>query len=325
MSFYSSEANKDGDGSAEANKDGDGSTVVVELYQKMLKSVEARTMPPNAWLWSLIGNCSSREDINLLFQILQKLRVFRLSNLRIMDNFNDHLCMKVSEACARANAIDYGMKALWKHNIYGLTPSIASAHYLLLHAKKNNDIKLMERIMQVLRRNSLPLQPGTADIVFSTCFNANNWDLLSKFSKLFLKAGVKLRLTTFDVWMEFAAKIGDAQSMWKIQKLRSKSTQKLTLASAFSCAKAYLVEHNPKSAAAIIHLLYQELPDKKKPGIKDELQKLISQWPDELMKMQKEEDREAFAEALRSDISLMVTSLMDLGMAVNVNSEELTC
>lgn len=25
-----------------------------------------------------------------------------------------------------------GLKALWKHNIYGLTPSIASAHYLLV-------------------------------------------------------------------------------------------------------------------------------------------------------------------------------------------------
>ena len=42
----------------------------------MLKSVEAQTMPPNAWLWSMISSCSSEEDIKLLFQILQKLRVF---------------------------------------------------------------------------------------------------------------------------------------------------------------------------------------------------------------------------------------------------------
>ena len=42
----------------------------------MLKSVEAETMPPNAWLWSMISSCSNKEDIKLLFQILQKLRVF---------------------------------------------------------------------------------------------------------------------------------------------------------------------------------------------------------------------------------------------------------
>lgn len=50
--------------------------LVVELYQKMLKSLEARTMPPNAWLWSLIASCSNREDIKLLFEMLQKLRIF---------------------------------------------------------------------------------------------------------------------------------------------------------------------------------------------------------------------------------------------------------
>jgi hypothetical protein len=49
---------------------------VEEQYQKMLKSVEAETMPPNAWLWSMISSCSNQEDIKLLFQILQKLRVF---------------------------------------------------------------------------------------------------------------------------------------------------------------------------------------------------------------------------------------------------------
>jgi hypothetical protein len=49
---------------------------VEEQYQKMLKSVEAETMPPNAWLWSMISSCSNKEDIKLLFQILQKLRVF---------------------------------------------------------------------------------------------------------------------------------------------------------------------------------------------------------------------------------------------------------
>jgi len=76
------------------------------------------------------------------------------------------------------------------------------------HAKELNDTKLMESIMQVLRRNSLPLQPGTADIVFSICYNADRWDLLSKYAERFVKAGVKLHRTVFDIWMEFAAKVG---------------------------------------------------------------------------------------------------------------------
>ncbi|ONK67148.1 uncharacterized protein A4U43_C06F16470, partial [Asparagus officinalis] len=212
--------------------------IVMDLYQKMLKSVdEVRTMPPNADLWSLVENCNNREDIKLLFQMLQRLRIFRLSNLRIHENFNCHLCMTVTKACARANAPDYGMKALWNHNVYGLTPSIASAHYLLLHAKEKNNSSLMVKIMEVMKMNSLPLQPGTADIVFSICYNTNNWALIKKYSKRFLKAGVKLHRTAFDIWMEFAAKRGDAESIWKIEKLRSKAVKKHTLASGISCAK----------------------------------------------------------------------------------------
>lgn len=50
---------------------------VKELYDKMLKSVvDQRTAPPNAWLWSLIEKCANREDISLLFDILQNLRRF---------------------------------------------------------------------------------------------------------------------------------------------------------------------------------------------------------------------------------------------------------
>jgi hypothetical protein len=264
---------------------------VEEMYQRMLKSVEAETMPPNAWLWSMISSCSNKEDIKLLFQILQKLRVFRLSNLRINANFNDHLCMKVTEACARVGTLDYGLKALWKHNVYGITPTIGSAHYLLQHAKTLNDTKLMENIMQVLRRNSLPLQPGTADMVFSICYNADRWDLLSKYADRFVKAGVKLHRTAFDIWMEFAAKVGDSQSIWNINSLRGKSVKHYTLATGFACAKGSLLDRKPENAAAMIKLLYKHLPDQKKPFVKDELKKLIAEWPTEVIKRQKKDDR----------------------------------
>ncbi|KAL9274603.1 hypothetical protein AKJ16_DCAP26965, partial [Drosera capensis] len=108
------------------------SEVVKELHGKVLDSVKVkRSAPPNAWLWSMIDKCQNKDDIRFLFDALQHLRVFRLSNLRIHENFNCHLCQEVAKACARVGTIDLGKKALWKHNIYGLSPSVASANHLL--------------------------------------------------------------------------------------------------------------------------------------------------------------------------------------------------
>lgn len=44
--------------------------------------------------------------------------------------------------------------------------------------------------------------------ICSICYDADNWELISKYSRRFVKAGVKLRKTTFDIWMEFASKRG---------------------------------------------------------------------------------------------------------------------
>ncbi|XP_061994108.1 uncharacterized protein LOC133712045 [Rosa rugosa] len=296
---------------------------VKELYDKMLESVNVkRSMPPNAWLWSLIENCKNQDDIKLLFDILQNLRRFRLSNLRIHSNFNCNLCQEVAKACARVGALNFGKKGLWKHNVYGLTPSIGSAHHLLTYAKEHNDVKLMMDVMTLLKENNLPLQSGTADIVFSICYNTDNWKLMSKYSKRFVEAGVKLRRSAFDVWMEFAAKIGDVESLWEIEKLRSESQKQHTVVSGFSCAKGLLLEHKPEEAAAVIQiLLNQNLTDAKKSKIAVELQKLVSEWSLEVIKRQKEEDRKALAVSLNSDIPVMLSKT---GLEVSVNMEDLT-
>lgn len=298
---------------------------VKELYDKMLESVNVkRTMPPNAWLWSLIENCKNHDDIKHLFDVLLNLRRFRLSNLRIHENFNCNLCREVAKACVRVGALDFGKKALWKHNVYGLSPSVASAHHLLSYAKERKDAQLMVEIMKLVKRNDLPLQPGTADIVFRICYDTDEWELICKYSKSFLKAGVKLRKTTFDTWMEFAAKRGDTDSLWQIEKLRSESTNQHTLASGFSCAKGFLLERKPHEAAGIIQILNQTLPDAKKLGITIELQKLVNEWPLNVIKHKKDEDKKALAMALKSDIPAMVSSLSNMGLLVSVNLEDLT-
>ncbi|KAF6176670.1 hypothetical protein GIB67_034532 [Kingdonia uniflora] len=396
---------------------------VKEIYDKMFKSVDGeRKMPPNALLSSLIAKCANEEDIKLLFQMLEKLRIFRLSNLRIHKNFNSNLCLRVTEACARVGAIEYGAhseiaeekqrntlsrrvtvgfclaivliarssirralvvedngeyvdngdnedcgkKVLLEHNVYGFTPSVGSANYLLTYAKEHNDAKLMKGIMKLMQMNHLSLQPSTADIVFKDlkdkkmtflanrnrrsglirpnassdddtrisrhnknmgfriCYNANNWVLISTYSKKFIKAKAKLRRTTFDTWMEFAAKIGNVEALGKIEKLRSKVLKQHTLGSGFSCAKGFLLKHEPESAAAIIHILSQNLAEKVKPEISVELQKLMSEWPLEVIKRQKKADREALASSLKNDIPMMINCLSSMGLEAMVNLDDLT-
>ncbi|CAI8610569.1 unnamed protein product [Vicia faba] len=305
------------------NVEGTPTEAVKDLYDKMLQSVNVkRSMPPNAWLWSMIANCKHQHDISLLFDVLQNLRRFRLSNLRIHDDFNCSLCREVTKACVHAGAIDFGKKALWKHNVYGLAPSVASAHHILTYAKNHNDTNLLVEVMKLLKRNDLPLQPGTADIVFSICYNTDEWELINKYAKRFVKAGVKLRQTSFETWMRFAAKRGDTESLWKIEKLRSDSMKQHTLATGFSCAKGLLLERKPSDAVAIIQVLNQTLSEAKKSGMKDELQKLVSEWPLEVLKHKKEEERKALAASLKSDILDIVNNL-DTGLEANISLEDL--
>ncbi|CDO98907.1 unnamed protein product [Coffea canephora] len=299
---------------------------VKELHDKILKSIsEQKSAPPNAWLWSLVQQSATREDIKLLFDVLQRLRIFRLSNLRIHENFNFALCQEVTKACVRVGAIDYGKKALWKHNLYGLTPNVGSAHQLLLYAKQHKDSKLMADIMELLKKNNLPLQAGTADIVFRICYETQKWGLLSKYAKRFIKAGgVNLRQATIDMWMEFAAKRGDVDSLWKVEKLRSESKKQHTLASGFSCAKGFLLESKPESAAAVIEELNQSLSDGKRQGMLSQLQKLVSEWPLEVIEHQKKEHKKDVAAALQKSIPAMIVSLSSIGAEVNVNLDDLT-
>ncbi|CAA0830795.1 Unknown protein [Striga hermonthica] len=331
--FFSSEARATENDSAETVKG---------LYDKLVNYVtEKRTAPPNAWLWSLIAKCSTQEDIELLFDILQKLRRFRLSDLRMPDDFNSALCKEITTACVRAGAIDLGKKTLWRRNLLGLTPDIGSAHILLLHAKQHNDVKLMTKIMKHVKINFLTPQPGTADIVFSICYNAEKFDLMCKNGKRFIKSGVKLRQSSYELWMEFAAKKGDVESLWKIEKWRSEAMKQHSISTGFSCVKGLLLERKPDDASAIIQVLYQvnlyhrftfsiycfyvqTLPDARKSSIAVELQKLVSEWPLDVLKHQKEENKHVTAEALQSDISQLINALQTSGVETNVNSQRVS-
>ncbi|KAL3727509.1 hypothetical protein ACJRO7_032271 [Eucalyptus globulus] len=268
---------------------------VKEMYDKILESANMkRTMAPNAWT---------------------------LSNRRIHENFNCNLCQEVTKACVRARALDFGKKASWEHNVYGFTPTIGSANHLLQYAKEHKDATLMQEVMKLLKKNNLPLRPTTADIVFSICDDTDNWGLLTKYSKRFVKNGVNLHKAAFDIWMEFAAK----ETLNLYGKLRCESMKQHTVGSGFSCAKlGYLLEGKPEEAATVIHVLNQSFPDAKRPSIMVELQKLVSEWLFEVIKRKKEDDHKALAASFKSNIPATVSSLLNTGLEVKVNMEQLT-
>ncbi|KAJ8766293.1 hypothetical protein K2173_022352 [Erythroxylum novogranatense] len=298
---------------------------VKELHGKIIDLLTVkRSSVPNSWIGTMVTSCRNRNDIELLFDTLHNLRIFRLSSQHIHKNFNYSLCREVTKACTRAGALDYGKKTLSRHNVYGLSPTIGSAHNLLGYAKDHSDTKLMVDILQRMKLNDVALQPGTADLVFSICYNSKDWNLISKCSNKFLKAGVKLRGTAFDLWMDFAAKRGDVEALWEINNIRSESIKYHSLLSAFSCAKALILEGKPGDAATIVHVLYQALPDNKKSDILVQLQRLVGEWPLDVIKHQKEDNRKAVAASLKSNIPAMVTDLTNLGLEVNVNLEDLT-
>ncbi|CAN0855910.1 hypothetical protein LINGRAHAP2_LOCUS6365 [Linum grandiflorum] len=298
---------------------------VKEFHEKILESVNAkRSMPPNAWLWSLIEKCQNHKDVELLFDSLEKLRRFRLSNLRLHDNFNCNLCREIAKACARVGAIDFGKKTLWKHNVYGLSPSVASANHLLKYAKDHNNAKLMVDVMELMKKNDVPLQPSTADVVFSICNNVDNWDLMLKYSKKFSKAGVQFRRAAFDAWMDFAAKRGDTKALWEIEKRRSQTMKQHSLVTGFSCAKGLILERKPQDAATVIQVLNETLAETKKSGIVAEFEKLVSEWPVDVIKHCPEEEKKGLASALKSDIPIMITAVMNMGLEVNSDIEKLT-
>ncbi|KAL3727524.1 hypothetical protein ACJRO7_032286 [Eucalyptus globulus] len=285
---------------------------VKEMYDKILESANMkRTMAPNAWTWLMIENCKNREDIRLINQPGFLLSLRRLSNRRIHENFNCNLCQEVTKACVRARALDFGKKALWEHCVYGFTPTIGSANHLLQYAKEHKDATLMQEVMKLLKKNNLPF----------ICDDTDNWVLLSKYSKRFVKNGLNLHKAAFDIWIEFAAKVGDIESLWKTEKLRCESMKQYTVDSGFY---GYLLEGKPEEAAAVIHVMNQSLRYAKRSSIRVELQKLVREWLFEVIKWKKEDDCKALAASLKSDIPAMVSSLLNTGLEVKVNMEQLT-
>lgn len=311
----------------EVEKPQDSPTEAVkELYQKIVKSLESKTFPPNTWRDALLGKCKNAEDVKLAFEILEKLRIFKMACLWQPGNWPQQITSAVASASVRGNAPDIGLRTLWRHNYYGLTPSIAAAHSLLLYAKEKKNITLMRKILQTMEKNLLKPQPKTADIVLSICYDNQQWKLISIYAKQFLKDGLKLHRDAYDIWISTAAKLGNTLEVWKIQELRSLSGYKHTIPSAFSCAKAHLLKWQPKEAAEVIFQLSQDNQSElKKKDVSKELDLLVDKWPATVIFLRRRDRRKAISTELKQCISLMFNCLSNMGFNVPFNAEERYC
>jgi hypothetical protein len=116
---------------------------------------------------------------------------------------------------------------------------------------------------------------------------------------------------------------GDTESLWNVDKLRSETYTQHTLSGAFSCAKGFLLEHKPEEAAAVIQIICQAYPDEKKSALEAEFKKLVNEWSVDIIKHQNEQDKKDVAASLKSDIPAMVNALVNSGLRVRVDLNEL--
>lgn len=295
---------------------------VQELHLKIIDSVKAKVMPPNAWRDSLLKNCKNKEDVELAFEVLEKLRKFNWQ----CSNWAQQITLAVVSACIRANSPHLGLRTLQSRNIYGLKPCVGAAHSLLLYAKEQKNISFVKEVLQTMKKNFIKPQPTTADIIFRICEDTEHWLLMSNIAKKFIKNGVKLHPRAYDIWISSAAKLGNTQQVWKIQELRLLFGLQHTIPSAFSCAKAYLLKWQPQEAAEVILELNQEdLSDSKKKWVYEELQSLVDEWPAEVIARRDKGRRKALATELKDCISMMFNYLLNKGINVSLDVEERYC
>ncbi|GJZ76541.1 hypothetical protein Tco_0641213 [Tanacetum coccineum] len=99
-------------------------------------------------------------------------------------------------------------------------------------------------------------------------------------------------------------KAQDVDNLWKIEKLRSGLMKTHTIGSALSCAKMLSFINGLTSKVYVVYslrrgfcLITDITRHKRRPDIMAELEKMVSEWPLELIKCRKDEDKTLRREA----------------------------
>eukprot|EP00249_Psilotum_nudum_P011034 c22928_g1_i1 orf=121-1236(+) len=293
------------------------SSEVQVLYNKLTDVIAKRSIPPNSLLHTLLQSCVIPQDVELAYEALRHYRVVRSSKAHINKNFSEKISQLVVSASLRAGAYDLGLKTLWKHNKYGITPSLESAHILLSHAKEHNDLDFARRILTTMAKNSLFPSRVTANIVFRMCKENGDLPLLFKLAKEFFRNHVQLSPALYDICISCAANSGNVSEVWKIQQLRKETGLCHTTASAFSCAKALVLQKKYEKAAQLISFHCQDMKKRHKY-----LAMMISKWPLELLSKQEEGEKEEYLASLKHKLVAFIDALRAEGIDVSIDAVE---
>lgn len=290
------------------------------LWERFTSEVQGKRTVPLVLVRNILEQSHSSEDVNLAFQTLHDYRVYRSSKARVKQSFNQNISSLAVSASLRSKSYGLGLKALWKHNIFGLSPTIENAHMFLSHARREKDMDLMKKTLRTMVKNLVLPTTQTADIVIRTCKDSG--DLKSMFGLMneFLQNGVVLNSAVFDILIATAANFGSLEKVFEAQKFREDAGLDHTMASAFAIAKAHILQGEPQTGA---DLILQRCKDKVK--VNKYLGMLVRAWPSELLSRKEQaqiEVDDGFTEQLKDNVSLFAKTLSKDFRGVSIDAEQ---
>ncbi|CAM6087272.1 unnamed protein product [Calypogeia fissa] len=284
---------------------------VQRIHQELIETMNKHRIPPSALVFTLLQQCSSRADIKLALEAIERLRTVRAVQGGQQANFSPKLSNMVLDTCLRVDDPKIALKTIWVHNIYGFTPSLEAAHQILVYARAKKDIALMQNTLKTMVSNSLAPTRTTADIVIRTCKDQGNENLLFSLAKEFHEKGLTFRPALYDVCISSAANAGDVKHVMEIQQWRSKLKLAPTIASTFALSKAHLLKGRAKEAAELICSQVQDSEERDMY-----LRVLVRAWPVEVLSRRKRSVKE---ENLKTGIGAFFDELKSLGCSVGID------
>lgn len=289
---------------------------VQDLHKKITNEMEGKRTVSLSLLRALLEQCKVPEDLALAFRVLHDYRLYRSSKAHVKRNFSENISALIALASLRTRTYNLGLKVLWKHNIYGLSPCLDAAHLFLSHAKQEKDLDLMQKTFKTMIDNSLTPTTQTADIVIRLCKDKEDFKLMFKLAQDFLENSVRLSSPVFDVLISTAANFGCVEEVFKAQKWREESGLEHTVASVFAVGKAHLLQGEPHAAVELISTHCQDITKLNKYLIM-----LVRVWPSELG-ARKEEIHEDFFVTLKKSVVDLIEALSQKYHHLSIDAAE---
>lgn len=300
-------------------KELDCSLELKELHDRFTTEVQGKRTVPLKLLRNILEQCNSTEDVDLAFRIMKDYRVYRSSKARVKQNFNQNISTLAISASLRSRSYGLGLKALWKHNVFGLSPTIENAHMFLSHARKEKDMDLMKKTLRTMLKNLVMPTAQTAEIVIRICKDSGDLNLMFNWADEFLQNGVMLSSPVFDILIATAANFGFVEKVFEAQKWREEAGLDHTMASAFAIAKAHILQGEPQIG---VDLIAKYSKDKVK--VQKYLTMLVRAWPSELVskKEQTQVEGDDHIMGLKDNVVLFAKALSNKFRGVSIDAEQ---